>query len=122
MAGSPTYDKKAAKNQISWQETNAYAFKTLYTLTFTLIMCSVHIKCQIKLFELVLLQVEFEVQSLLAKSAENMLLAINKNKWIIMLWHIYIWRKKRNTTKSKNIMYYIYKTVYEYTVSNDKMI
>ena len=40
-----------------------------------------------------------KVQSLLAKSAENMLLAINKHKWIIMLWHIYIWRKKRNTTK-----------------------
>jgi len=43
-----------------------------------------------------------KVQSLLAKSAENMLLAINKHKWIIMLWHIYIWRKKRNTTKEKS--------------------
>ena len=43
-----------------------------------------------------------QVQSLLAKSAENMLLAINKHKRIIMLWHIYIWRKKRNTTKEKS--------------------
>ena len=42
------------------------------------------------------------IQSLLAKSAENMLLSINKHKWIIMLWHIYIWRKKRNTTKEKS--------------------
>ena len=49
-----------------------------------------------------LLLVQVQVQSLLAKSAENMLLAINKPKWIIMLWHIYIWRKKRNTTKEKN--------------------
>jgi len=32
----------------------------------------------------------------------KMLLAINKHKWIIMLWHIYIWRKKRNTTKEKS--------------------
>ena len=43
-----------------------------------------------------------QVQSLLAKSAENMLLAINKHKRIIMLWHIYIWRKKRHTTKEKS--------------------
>ena len=43
-----------------------------------------------------------QVQSLLAKSAENMPLAINKHKRIIMLWHIYIWRKKRNTTKEKS--------------------
>ena len=43
-----------------------------------------------------------QVQSLLAKSAENMLLAINKHKQIIMLWHIYIWRKKRHTTKEKS--------------------
>jgi len=41
-------------------------------------------------------------QSLLAKSAENMLLAINKPKYI-MLWHIYIYirRKKRINTKKK---------------------
>ena len=43
-----------------------------------------------------------QVQSLLAKSAENMPLAINKHKRIIMLWHIYIWRKKRHTTKEKS--------------------
>ena len=48
--------------------------------------------------------IQVQVQSLLAKSAENMLLAIYKHKWIIiiMLWHIYIWRKKRNTTKEKS--------------------
>jgi len=32
--------------------------------------------------------IKVQVQSLLAKSAENMLLVINKHKWIIMLWHI----------------------------------
>jgi len=39
-------------------------------------------------------------QSLLAKTAENMLMAINKHE-LIMLWHIYIRRNKRNKIKKK---------------------
>ena len=42
-------------------------------------------------------------QSLLAKSAENMLLAINKHKWIIMLWHIYINHAVRKKTTIEEV-------------------
>ena len=57
-------------------------------------------------FILDLNSVYFITTRLLAKSAEHMLLVINKHKYI-MLWHIFIMRKKiqRNQYMDKDILF-----------------